>query len=91
MVVAKNGRGLLGLATLKSAVYQEWIDGMSLFFVYWYRYREAKVTLIIIGWVWSKMGEVVFIMALLNQVYLTNDMINWINWSNDFCMQIVME
>ena len=31
MVVAKNGRGLLGLATLKSAVYQEWIDGMSLF------------------------------------------------------------
>ena len=42
MVVAKNGRGLLGLATLKSAVYQEWIDEMSLFFVYWYRFREAK-------------------------------------------------
>ena len=30
-------------------------------------------------------------MGLLNQVYLTNDFINWADWVNDFCMLMVME
>ena len=34
--------GLLGLGTLKSAVSQEWIDEMSWFCTYWYKFRKAK-------------------------------------------------
>ena len=52
---------------------------------------KLKVTLIIIGWVWSKLGEVLKIMGLLNQAYLTNDLMNWADWLNDFDMLIVME
>ena len=37
---------------------------------------KLKVNLIIIGWAWSKIGETLWIMGLLNQVYLTNDLIN---------------
>ena len=52
---------------------------------------KLKVTLIIIGWVWSKMGEVLKIVGLLNQAYLLNGLMNWTDWLNDFCMLIVME
>ena len=37
------------------------------------------------------MGEVLETMELLNQVYLTNDLINWADWLNGFFMLIVME
>ena len=30
-------------------------------------------------------------MILLNQVYLANDLMNWVHWSKYFCMLIVME
>ena len=42
MVVMKNGRGLLGLGTLKSAVSQEWIDELGWFFACWYKFMKAK-------------------------------------------------
>ena len=42
MVVTKNGRGLLGLRTLKSAVSQEWIDELGWFFACWYKFMKAK-------------------------------------------------
>ena len=38
-----------------------------------------------------KNGKVLEIMGLLNQVYLTNDLMNWADWLNDFCVLIVME
>ena len=55
MVIIKNGRGPLGLRTLKSAVSEEWIDQLGCFFACWYKFRKGK-NLIIIGWAWSKMG-----------------------------------
>ena len=42
MVVIKNGRGLLGLRTLKPAVSQEWIDGLGWFSACWYKFMKAK-------------------------------------------------
>ena len=42
MVVIKNGHGLLGLGTLISAVFQEWIDELGWFFACWYRFTKAK-------------------------------------------------
>ena len=41
-VVIKNGHGILGLGTLKSAVSQEWIDEMGWFFACWYKFMKAK-------------------------------------------------
>ena len=41
MVVVKNGCGLLGLGTLKSAVLQGQIDEISWFFVYKFRKAES--------------------------------------------------
>ena len=38
----KNGCGLLGLRTLKSAVSQEWIDELGWFFACWYKCMKAK-------------------------------------------------
>ena len=52
---------------------------------------KLKIPLIIIGWAWSKMGEGFQIMGFSNQVYLTNDLVNWTDWLNDFCMLIVVE
>ena len=37
------------------------------------------------------MGEALEIMGLINQVYLTNDLMNWADWLNDFCVLIVIE
>ena len=48
MVLVKNGRGLLGLWTLKSAFYQEGIDEMSLFLHADTNLGKLKVTLIIV-------------------------------------------
>ena len=42
MVVMKNGHGLLGLGTLKSAVLQEWINELGWFFACWYKFMKAK-------------------------------------------------
>ena len=42
MAVVKNGHGLFGLGTLKSAVSQEWIDEMSWIFPCWYKFINAK-------------------------------------------------
>ena len=41
MVVIKNGRGLLGLETLKSAVSQELIDELGWFYACWYKFMHA--------------------------------------------------
>ena len=41
-MVVINGRGLLGLGTLKSAVSQEWIDEMGWFFACRYKFMKAK-------------------------------------------------
>ena len=40
--MVKNGRGHLGLGTLKSAISQEWIDEISWFFACWSKFRNAK-------------------------------------------------
>ena len=42
MVVIKNGHGLLGLGTLKSAVSYEWINELGWFFACWYKFMKAK-------------------------------------------------
>ena len=42
MVVVKNDCGFLGHGTLKFAASQEWIDKISWFFAYWYRFKKAK-------------------------------------------------
>ena len=42
MVVVRSGHGLLGLGTLKSAVYRDSIDELGSFFGCWYKYRKAK-------------------------------------------------
>ena len=42
MVVMKNGRGLLGLGTLKSAVSQKWMDKLGWFLACWYKFMQAK-------------------------------------------------
>ena len=57
MVVVKKGDGLLGLGTLKSIVSQEWIDELGWFLHADTNLGKVKVTLIIIGWAWSKMGK----------------------------------
>ena len=36
------------------------------------------------------MGDALKIVGLLNQVYLTNDLMNLADWLNNFCMLIVM-
>ena len=41
-MLVRNGRDLLGLETPKSAVSEEWIDEMSWFFSWWYKFRKAK-------------------------------------------------
>ena len=91
MVVIKNGCGLLGLGTLKSAVSQEWTDELGWFLLTDTNLWKLRVTLIIIGLVWSKMVEALKIVGLLNQVYLTNDLMCWADRLNDFSMLIVME
>ena len=91
MVVIKNGCGLLGLGTLKSSISQEWIDKLGWFFACWYTFMKAK-SYFNNYWVgWSKIGKALKIMGLLNQVYLTNDLMNWADWLNDFRMLVVME
>ena len=91
MVAIKNGHGLLGLGTLKSAVSQEWIDELVCFLLADTNLWKLKVTLTIIGWIWSKIGEALKIVGLSNQVYLTNDLMNRADWLDDFCILIVME
>ena len=39
----------------------------------------------------TKMDEVLKIMGPFNKVYLTNDLMNWANWLNDFCMLIEID
>ena len=52
---------------------------------------KLKFVLIIIRWALSKMGEILQIVGFLNQVYLSNDLMNRADWLNDSCMLIVME
>ena len=89
MVMIKNWRG--SFSSRDSKIYcisiMNWAHFLHGFTNLW----KLKVTIIIIGWIWSKMGEALKIVGLLNQVYLTNDLINWADWLNDFCMLIVME
>ena len=42
MVVVRNGYGLFGHGTLKSALSQELIDEMSWFFACWYKFRKVN-------------------------------------------------
>ena len=87
-MVTKNERGLLGLRTLKSAVSQEWIDELGWFLAYWYKFMKAK-SYFNNCWVSVvKNGRGLKIVGLLNQVYLTNDLKNWADWLNEFCMLI---
>ena len=63
VVKIKNGYGFLGVGTLKSAVFQEyWADVLHADI----HLGKLKVTLIIVGWAWSKMGKAWFIMGSLN-------------------------
>ena len=52
---------------------------------------KVEVTLRTVSYAWWKMGEVLEIMGLLTQVYLTNDLMNWAEWLNYFCVLIVIE
>ena len=89
MVMIKNWRGSFSSRDSKICCISimNWAHFLHGFTNLW----KLKVTIIIIGWVWSKMGEALKIVGLLNQVYLTNDLMNWADWLNDFCMLIEME
>ena len=55
--MVKNRHGLLSHGTLKSAVYQELLDKLSLFFFYAdTNSGKFKVTLIVVEWAWSNMS-----------------------------------
>ena len=76
-MVFKNVNGLLGLGTLKYKIYlKNELMKSADFFNVDTNLGKLKVSLIVIGWAWSKTGEVLQIMGLLNQVYLKNDLIN---------------
>ena len=57
-MVVKNG--FLGLRTLKSAVFQEWMMKWADFLHADTNLGKLKVTLIIIGWVWSKKDQLTY-------------------------------
>ena len=42
MVMIKNGCGLLGVGTLKSAVFEEWIDELGWFFACWCKFTKTE-------------------------------------------------
>ena len=76
-MVFKNVNGLLGLGTLKYKIYlKNELMKSADFFNVDTNLGKLKVSLIVVGWAWSKTGEVLQIMGLLNQVYLKNDLIN---------------
>ena len=91
MVVIKNGHGLLDLGTQKSPVSQDWMDELGRFFACWYKFMKAKSYFnnywvgLVKNWQGLKIVE------FLNEVHLTNDLLNWVEWLTDFCMLIVME
>ena len=82
-MLVKNGPGLLGLGTLKSAVFQEWMDETSWFLACWYKFSKAK-SYFNSYWVGMVKNEG-------NEIYLTNDLLKWADWLKDFCMLIVMD
>ena len=41
-MMERNGHGLFGLGTLKSALSQEWTDEISWFFACWYKFRKVS-------------------------------------------------
>ena len=86
VVVMRNGCGLLGLQTLKYAVLQEPIDEMSWFFVCWYKFKKAKSYYNIYWLSMVKREEALEIMGVLNQLYLTNDLMKWTHQLNGFCV-----
>ena len=90
-VLVKSGLGLLDLETLKFAVSQEWIDKMSYFLHFFSNLGKLKDASIIFGWAWSNTGIALQITGLLNQVHLANDLMNWADWLNDFCILIVIK
>ena len=55
--VVRNGCGHYGLRTVKLAVSQEGINGINWFLVH-KNSGKPKVSLIIFGWWWSKLGMV---------------------------------
>ena len=85
-MLVRNGCGLLGLGTLKSAVSQEWVDQMSWFFACWYKFRKAKSYFnnYRVGMVKNECG-------LIDHRTPTNDLMNWADWVNDICMLTVMK
>ena len=85
----KNERDLVGLGTLKSAVSQEWSNELGWFFACWYKFMKVKSCFKNYWVSMSKMGEVLMIVGLLNQVHLIVDLMNWADWLNNFCMLIM--
>ena len=83
-MVVKTGHGLLDIGTLKVAVLQEPINEMGWFFACWYKFRKAKSYFNNDQLCMVKNGEALEVMGLLNQVHLTNDLMNWADWLNDF-------
>ena len=63
MVVIKSGRDLLILGTLKSALSQEQIDQLADVLHADTSFGKLKITLIIIGWAWSKMRKALIFKA----------------------------
>ena len=91
MAVIKNGHGFLGLGTLKSAVSQEWIDQLGWFFAFWYKFMKAK-SYCSNYWVGVvNNGKGLKDRGILKPGISTNDLMNWSDQLNDFCMLIVVE
>ena len=76
--MVKNGHSLLTHGTPKFPVFQEWIDELNCFFAFWfwYRFKKDKIVLIIIGWLWSKMGMAFLFHGTLKSA--VSRMIRWI-------------
>ena len=86
----KNGCGLLGHETLKSAVSQELIAEISWFFKCWYKFRTAKSYFnnYLVGMAKSEWDLLDY--GTINSSASQNDLLNWADWLNDFCMLILM-
>ena len=52
---------------------------------------KLRVTIIIIVWAWSKMGEVFIDQETLKSGVITNALMDWADWLNNFCMLIMMD
>ena len=89
---SKVSVAFLGHGTLEATVSHKWISENSWVFACSYKFRKAAKRYFnnyCVGIVKNERG--LLHQGTINQVYLTNYLMNWADWLNDFCILIVME